>query len=78
MLQDILVYPEIEKEDVEHLNHMVQPIEKFFAEGSKILAASRENLFVGFLTRYYINQAIQPQNLCSENKDTDQLQLLHN
>ena len=36
MFQDILVYPEIEKEDVDHLNHMVQPIEKFFAEGSKI------------------------------------------
>ncbi len=36
LLQDMLVFPEVlKKEELEELNHMVQPIEKFFTEGGK-------------------------------------------
>uniref|UniRef100_K1QHQ6 Acyl-CoA dehydrogenase family member 9, mitochondrial n=1 Tax=Magallana gigas TaxID=29159 RepID=K1QHQ6_MAGGI len=31
--KEMLVYPEMTKEELEHLNQMVQPIEKFFNEG---------------------------------------------
>ena len=32
---DVLPYPEISKEEFDDLNQMVEPIEKFFTEGSK-------------------------------------------
>lgn len=37
----MLVYPEMTKEELEHLNQMVQPIEKFFNEGCKYTVMER-------------------------------------
>jgi hypothetical protein len=32
----MLVYPELTKEELENLNQMVQPIDRFFNEGCKL------------------------------------------
>jgi cobyrinic acid a,c-diamide synthase len=32
----MLVYPELTKEELENLNQMVQPIDRFFNEGRKL------------------------------------------
>lgn len=37
-LQEMLVFPELDsKEDVEYLNHLAAPVEKFFNEMGKLL-----------------------------------------
>lgn len=52
----MLVYPELTKDDFEELNALVDPIEKFFTEGSKYLfyKKSLDICFVAVINVYNV------------------------